>query len=294
MSKLLILGASSSVGSHLYSRLGPERAIGTFNSKPVPGGRRFDSLSMRLNQVVEKGEARHAAVLLADPQPDSCLKDPEKSRRLNVTAMMALLEQCWELGIVPIFASTEFVFDGAKGDYIESDRADPILLYGQQKKEIEDFLAASGRPYCCFRLAKVYGDRPGDGTLFTAWASQLAGGTRHFRCAVDQRFSPVFVGDVGETILRMADRDLRGVYHLSGNQAFSRIDLLRRTVAAFAARRPVEVEIEACSIDDFPLPEPRPKDVSMRADALARATGFRFADVDAQIAQIVDAVIAAL
>lgn len=287
MSRLLILGASSSVGRHLYRRLGPERAIATFNRTPVADGRRFDSMAMSVKEVVGRGEARHAAVLLADPQPDSCVRDPEGTRQLNVVAMTRLCRDLWELGITPIFASTEFVFDGAKGEYVETDAADPILLYGRQKKEVEDFLIASGQPHAILRFAKVYGDRPGDGTLFTAWVAQALSGTRVMRCAADQAFSPVFVGDVGEAILRVAQAGLSGLYHLSGNRRLTRLELLELTLAAVRRHRSVEVAIEPCSIDDFDLPERRPKDVSMRADKLAAATGMVFHDIEACVAAIV-------
>jgi dTDP-4-dehydrorhamnose reductase len=285
--KLLILGASSSVGRHLWNRLGPERAIGTYRSHDLEGGRFFDSVSQSIRDVVHPGEVTHAAILLADPQPDSCIGNPEASRRLNVTAMIRLCQDLWELGITPIFASTEFVFDGTKGEYVETDEARPILLYGRQKKEVEDFLAASGRPHVILRFAKVFGDVPGDGTIFTAWAAQMLSGVKTMRCANDQAFSPVFVGDVGEAILRSAERGLSGLFHLSGNRRFTRLELLEMTLAAARRHRPVDLTIEPCSIDDFNLPEPRPKDVSMRADKLTAAAGMGFVDVEAKVDAIV-------
>ncbi|CAA7614471.1 sugar nucleotide-binding protein [Magnetospirillum sp. SS-4] len=287
MSKLVILGASSSVGRHLWNHLGPERAIGTYRANPIAGGRPFDSVTQRATDILRPGEASHAAILLADPQPDSCIKDPEASRRLNVTAMTRLCQDLWALGITPIFASTEFVFDGAGGEYTEEDEARPILLYGRQKKEVEDFLACSGRPHVILRFAKVYGDRPGDGTIFTVWAAQLLSGTRTMRCASDQAFSPVFVGDVGDAIVRAAERNLAGLFHLSGNHRFNRLELLEMTIAAIRRRRPLDLEIQPCSIDDFNLPEPRPKDVSMRSDKLAAAAGLVFADTEAKVDRIV-------
>ncbi|KIL97727.1 dTDP-4-dehydrorhamnose reductase [Paramagnetospirillum magnetotacticum MS-1] len=274
MTKLLILGASSSVGRHLWTRLGPDQAIGTYRSHELAGGRRFDSVTQSIAQVIRPGESSHAVILLADPQPDSCVKDPQVSHRLNVVAMTRLVEDLWGLGITPIFASTEFVFDGVKGDYVETDEARPILLYGRQKKEVEDFLLASGKPHAILRFAKVYGTEPGDGTLFSAWIAQALGGATAMRCAADQVFSPVHVGDVGEAILRVAERDLGGIYHLSGNQRFNRLELLEMTLAALVRRGYPRIAVEPCSIDDFNLPERRPKDVSMRAEKLIAATGM--------------------
>jgi dTDP-4-dehydrorhamnose reductase len=37
---------------------------------------------------------------------------------------------------------------------------------------------------------------------------------------------------------------------------------------------PVDVDVEPCSIDDFPTEEKRPRDISMAADKLMAATGL--------------------
>jgi len=289
MTRLLILGASSSVGRHLYQRLGPERAIGTFNRTPMTGGRRFDSVSMRLAEVVRPGEASHAVILLADPQPDSCVRDPQASRRLNVEAMTRLIQDVWTLGMVPIFASTDYVFDGVKGNYVETDQARPILLYGAQKLEVEDFLTASGQPHAILRLSKVYGDAPDDGTLFSSWLATLLKGPCTLRCATDQTFSPVHVGDVGDAIVAAAEQNLRGLFHCTGNQRFSRLELLTALIAEIRRHRPVAVTVAPCSIHDFPMPERRPLDTSMVADKLLAATGLDFKPVEQRIARLVRA-----
>jgi dTDP-4-dehydrorhamnose reductase len=281
--KLLILGASSHIGRYLYSRLGPERAIGTYSSTAIERGRRFDLLTMRVKDVVRGGEASHAVVLCANTSPDSCFRDPAGSRRLNVAAMQRLIFDLWELGITPIFASSESVFDGMKGDYIETDEPRPIFLYAQQKKEMEDFLLTSGRPYLCLRIARVYGDDINDGTLLSTYMRQLMANPRRLRCAVDQAFSPVYIGDVARAITRSVERGLGGVYHLSGGLRYTRLALLESMLSALARYRPLNVEIEPCSLVDFNLLESRPLDISMRNDRLLSATGLVFRDVNASI-----------
>ncbi|HLA36177.1 MAG TPA: sugar nucleotide-binding protein [Rhodocyclaceae bacterium] len=289
MSKLLILGASSSIGRRLYRTLGPEHAIGTFNRHPIPGGRFFDMTAMALGDIVRPGEADYAAILSADPDPDSCIGHPELSHRLNVSAMQSVLAECWRLNITPIFASTEFVFDGVKGNYGETDIAAPILLYGKQKKIIEDFLIESENPFACCRLAKVYGDQIGDGTLFSRWIAQLSSDVPVVRCASDQAFSPVFVGDVVAAIVAIARNSLTGLYHLSGNRRYRRDELLEMTIAAMSRRRRIGTHIERCSIDDFGLPENRPKDVSLCADKLASAIDIRYTRVEDCLESMLDA-----
>lgn len=272
--KMLILGASSFVGRHLWARLGPERAIGTYNSTRIPDGIRFDSLTMGLRDVVgDPDTVSEAVILLGNTHPDSCAADPAVSNALNVDSVKRVLDDLAELEIRPIFTSSEFVFDGEKGDYVETDPTEPIMLYGAQKLEIERYLEAAAADYCILRLAKVYGEDLGDGTLLTGFLNTIERETS-LRCASDQRFSPVYVGDVCDAILRAAEAGLSGTFHLAGPQGLSRLECLNMIVAALGEHRPVELEIEPCSIHDFALPVPRPVDVSMRPDKLVAATGL--------------------
>lgn len=283
---ILILGASSWVGQRLMRAFG-DRAVGTCNKTLVPGCLRFDALTNRLRDHVAKGRFSHAAVLLADSQPDSCFADPVQSRALNVTAVERTIEDCFVLGITPIFASTEFVFDGTTGNYTESDAPNPVLLYGQQKLEVESWLRASGQPHIVFRFAKVYGTEPGDGSIFSAWLASLLRGEPRIRCASDQVFSPVFVGDICSAIGDAVDLGLTGLFHLSGGQRFSRIELLHMLIRELSKHRAVEVSVEPCSIHGFNLPERRPIDVSMRNDALVAATGRRASPIEDKCAELV-------
>lgn len=287
MRKLLILGAGGYVGRNLYGRLGPDRAIATYNRAPVVGGRRFDATAMRLTDVVKRGEASHAAVLLADPMPDSCFADPVASRRLNVEAMERLIEDLWTLDIIPIFFSTDYVFDGDKGNYVETDPAFPRLLYGRQKKEVEDWLTASGKPHAILRIAKTYGETPGDGTFLSDWLGAMLGGQTSFRCAADQSFTPVFVHDVGDACLAAVKQDLRGLFHATSGQRLSRAGFLDLLIAELARHRPVDITVERCSIHDFPVNERRPVDTSLCSDKLFRTTGLAFQPVEVRIANLV-------
>jgi S-adenosylmethionine synthetase len=48
--------------------------------------------------------------------PDSCTKDPEAARRLNVDASRTLAEATTSRGIFLIYISTDYVFAGKPGD----------------------------------------------------------------------------------------------------------------------------------------------------------------------------------
>jgi dTDP-4-dehydrorhamnose reductase len=271
--KILILGASSFVGRHMMRRPDADRFVGTYNRAAFAGGVHFDATAMRLADILPAGGVSHAVILMGDTQPDSCVADRARSQLVNVDSIKRVVDELVELGIGIVFTSSEFVYSGNRGNYVETDPADPVLLYGEQKLAVEQYLTEVAPDAAILRLAKVFGITPGDGTLFTGMvAPLLAGGT--MRIAADQRFSPVYVGDVCDAIMASIERGLAGVYHVAGPLGASRSDFLRMMMTEVSRHRALDVNLAECSIRDFDLPEPRPLDVSMRPDKLVRDAGL--------------------
>ena len=114
--KILILGSSSFVGRHLFSRLGEEKAIGTYCCNSIKDGIFFDSTTMSIPEIIKNPKSiSHAVILLGDTNPETCVADIHKSRLINVVSIKKIIDELKELGIKPIFTSSEFIFDGKEG-----------------------------------------------------------------------------------------------------------------------------------------------------------------------------------
>ena len=192
---ILILGASGYIGRHLFKRLGIGRAVATFNKNPINDAVKFDSLNMSIADLkIDDREISHAIILLGETNIDTCAGNEKKSNDLNVGSIIALIEDLKSEGVIPVFISTDNVFDGTRGSYSETDLPNPIVVYGRQKLEIENYLQSQCKDFCIVRLSKVYGLAPGDGTLFTTWMKALFDG-EYIRVATDQVFSPISIDD---------------------------------------------------------------------------------------------------
>jgi len=285
--KILILGGSSYVGRSLSAELGYARTICTYNSTNVKNGIFFNSLTMDLADVVSNPEGiSHAVILLGDTNPETCAADVQKSYALNVDSIKLIIKRLSEWHIKPIFASSEFVFDGTKGNYVETDPVNPILTYGRQKVEIEKYLQDYCENHVIIRLAKVFGDRLGDDTLFTKWIDDIAK-NRTIRCAYDQSFSPIYVRDVVRVVIQLTEANCDGIFHLASTHAYSRVELLEILLKHVNKYVDIDVGIVRCSILDFDLLEKRPLNVSMVPDKLIQTMDFQVSDIESTCKDIV-------
>ena len=116
-----------------------------------------------------------------------------------------------------VHLSSDLVFDGTRGHYVEEDEVSPVSPYGRSKAEAERRVVAHHPAATIVRTSLIYGgDEPGP-------QERLAlAGTRFF---VDEIRSPVQVGDLAEALLELLGLDFPGPLHLGGADDISRYDL---------------------------------------------------------------------
>lgn len=277
----LVLGASGNLGRHLYRSLGPARAVATFHATPVPGAVHFDATRMRLSDTLLSGAHgfRAAFVLFGRTAIDACARDPQASAQLNVDSTIHVIDELIAAGVKPVFASSDAVFDGTRGNWTEDDPANPILTYGRQKAQVERYLMAQSSPWVITRLSKLMGDGAETDPL-AQWLRQIENG-QEIRCATDQRFSPLDIVAAADILLALAQTNASGLYHVGGPQAMTRMELFETLLAAIRRYRSVVPKVIACSIRDFAFLEPRPLDCSMSSAKVYRALENRPRDMEA-------------
>lgn len=90
-------------------------------------------------------------------QVDDCEKDPNACRLNNVDAVRFVAEACEPWGTHLVHLSTDFVFDGQSGPYLEEDVPNPLSIYGQSKADAEQIIRQYAGPWSIVRTVLVYG-----------------------------------------------------------------------------------------------------------------------------------------
>ena len=85
-----------------------------------------------------------AVSTIADAQ-----SNPDLARRVNVDVTALLAGLAAEIPFV--FFSSDLVFDGRKGNYVETDAVNPIHVYGETKAAAEQIVLRNPRQPSCAR-----------------------------------------------------------------------------------------------------------------------------------------------
>lgn len=278
--RYLIIGASGFVGTRLHAFLGQTRAVATYNNHPFAGGVAFDAGRDRLSDSVLKRNdgLTHAFILHGITNIDLCARDPAGTGRINVASIKNIINELRDSGVMPVFVSSDAVFDGTHGLWTEQDTVSPVLTYGWHKLVVEEYLMGEASPYLIIRLPKVVTTEPVGGDMLADWMNRLEQGAE-IRCADDQFFSPIDVNDAIDAFIRLTEAGQTGLFHACSPSRLSRLDLLQVLADEMRKFRKIDARIVPCSIRDFDFVEPRPLDTSMSPAKLYATLGKSFTEL---------------
>jgi dTDP-4-dehydrorhamnose reductase len=272
----LIIGASGYIGRHLWQRLGVKQTVATYNDRPIRGAIPFTAGVSSLTEILNKADSVETAfIMVAMSNIDACAENRQLSDMVNVESVKEMIDILIERGIYVVFASSDAVYDGCSRDSTESETPTPIVAYGEQKREIEEYLAEKTSEYLCLRLSKVYGTEIGDGTLIMDSINRLMAGET-VRAASDLIQSPAYIEDVVNAFADGVSKRLRGLYNAGGPISASRHQFISEVCEKLSRFENVPGKVISCSIDDFALTEKRPHDTSMDSARLYRALEWSF------------------
>ena len=225
--RVLLLGASGHLGSHLADRLA-------------------DGFSVAVAPRVDVEDVRALEGLLDDGAPEVIVNAigaaPTAAHRVldavnaEFPRRLAALAVARRARVVHI--STDGVFSGRRGEYAERDAPDPADAYGRSKLAGE--LAA---PHLTIRT--TFFGRNHRGTGLVEWiAASRASRIDGF---ADYRFSGIAAALAADLVVAAIEARLEGVYHVGG-EPISKYELVR-SIAALLRPDLAVVPVERGAVD---------------------------------------------
>lgn len=270
MKRLLVIGASGLVGGCVYERAKKEglEVIGT----STQGSEKLASFDLLHNtpdwlRDLLPLDAETAVVVAAGKTEIRwCREHAELAQEINVTSMQRLLSFLVEQGAQVVWFSSDAVFDGRRGNYMETDEPSPLNTYGRQKVEMEAWIAEHLPQVLVYRLAKLADDCPDGRHLFSDLYQQYQSG-QPIRCIGGLTFNPTAVDDVAACVLLGLKQHLQGRYNVANPQTYTREQIAR----LFVGKRP-------CNIESLPLAvwhfsEPKALNTTLDTSKFQKACG---------------------
>ena len=192
---------------------------------------------------------------------------------INSEAVLELGKFSMAKKIPIIHISSDYVFDGSKGNYLEEDRANPINEYGLAKLNGEQNLLESS--YSCLIIRTAW--------LFSRFKNNFLEkiilniiDKKELSGADDCIGSPTSASSLASAINKIIpkylnDLSLGGIYHFANQGSASRYELIQEIHNLFiknSSKKYTPLEITKVKNSLFNLPANRPHDTSLNSDKI--------------------------
>ena len=200
--------------------------------------------------VVERFKPHAIINTAAMTNVDACESDKELCWDLNVNAVKYFIEAAERNNSHLIHLSTDFVFDGENGPYKEDDQPNPLSYYGESKYEAEKLLEVSNIKWSIARTIIVYGiGEKMSRSNIVLWAKEALEKGNPLTIVDDQFRSPTLAEDLAMGCWLIAQKEAEGIYHLSGKNVMSIIDLVYRVADFYGLDKSIVTAIKSTSLN---------------------------------------------
>lgn len=235
--RILVTGSNGLLGQKLIKLLNNKPDIELLatskgaNRVSNKEGYQYQSLDItnqkEINSVYDAFKPNAVINTAAMTNVDACEDDKELCWELNVNAVKYLIEASKKHNTHLIHLSTDFVFDGESGPYKETDQPNPLSYYGKSKYEAEKLIQASDIKWAIARTIIVYGVAENmSRSNIVLWAKDALAQGNPLTIVNDQFRSPTLAEDLAMGCWLIAEKQAEGIYHLSGKDYLSVLDLV--------------------------------------------------------------------
>jgi dTDP-4-dehydrorhamnose reductase len=201
---------------------------------------------------VTKGQLQLVLHAAAWTNVDGAEDDPQGAAAVNVGGTQHVAE----LGVPLVAFSTDYVFDGRKGEpYVESDAPNPLSAYGRTKLHGE---AAAGDQAWIVRSSWLFG---WTGRNFVRTMLDLGRERDEVAVVDDQRGSPTYVGHLAAATREVVDRPY-GVWHLAADGDCTWAELAE----AIFEEAGIDCRVRRITTAELGRPAPRPAYSVLRSE----------------------------
>ena len=258
--KILITGSNGLLGQKLVYNLKQRKDVELYataigeNRLIDKSGYSFLSLDItdrnNVNKVIENVGPDVIINTAAMTNVDACELNKEACWKINVDAVNYLVEASIKSNSHFIHLSTDFVFDGESGPYSEKDTPNPLHYYAESKLAAEKIIQKKSNNWAVLRTIIIYGitDNMSRSNLVLWSKGEIEKGNT-IRVVNDQYRSPTLAEDLAEGCIAVADKNAQGIYHLSGPETNSILELVYKVAEYYNLDKSKIIHVTSASLN---------------------------------------------
>jgi dTDP-4-dehydrorhamnose reductase len=260
--KVLITGSEGQLGRELI-KLYPD-SVGTSHAPSKPSYLPVENQDAVVRFLAsEKPDVVINCAALTNV--DRCEKEKEYAYKINGLAVKYIAMKCSEIGAKLVHISTDYIFDGLDGNYLENAPPNPINYYGLSKLAGEHF-ASSANENLIVRTSGVFG-HSNNFPLFVY--KNLKNGEKVN--AIRGFYSPIHAQNLALAVKRLIELDEKGIVNVAGERV-SRMELASSIAEYFGLSKNLLNESDQVQL----LQARRPFDSSLNINKAKKLIDFDF------------------
>ena len=281
MSRVLITGSSGFLGLNLlkYSPQSHEIIAQYATHEPEKFHQRISPYCLNFHKsFLPELEQLHPEIIIhtaAMANIDDCEENPLEAHYLNFEVTRQLVDIAQRTGARFIFVSSDVVFDGKKGDYLESDIPRPLNVYARTKTDAEKYILKKLPEAVVIRPALFYGLALNGRPSFTEIMLNNLKSGRMVKVFTDQFRTPILINDLTKAAWELANNDFYGLIHLAGIQKLDRFELGQILCELFQLDTNLLFPVKS---SDIRLKVTRPLDCSLNTSLAQSILKTKFVD----------------
>lgn len=267
--RVLVLGSTGMLGNAMFRVFSERSDLAVFGTARAEGSLRYFSENLSGKIItgvdVENHDSLLRAFVVARPHVVvNCVglvkqladaNDPLQAVPINTLLPHRLAALCGATSARLVHISTDCVFSGAQGGYLETDFPDADDLYGRSK-----LLGEVDYPHAITLRTSIIGHELLGNRSLVNWFLSQQGSVKGFTRAFFSGLPTVELAAVVRDVV-LPRPDLRGIYHVS-SRPISKFDLLHLVANAYAK------DIEIVPAEDLVI------DRSLNSDRFKNETGY--------------------
>lgn len=258
--RIFISGASGLVGSNCLSwfiKQGAD-AIGSYFSYQTSNTVFFDTLHLDNSNNFNLNEFQPQIIVHcgALTHVDYCEDHVEESYEKTVVSTRNLLQLAEKYQAKLVYLSTDYVFDGEQGPYVETDAVNPLSIYAKHKLEAEREVMLHHPDHLVLRITNVYGHEARNKNFVSRIIEQCQNNQAlTLKLPKDQYATPVNALDVAKAMWLLLQDHRSGVFHIASTDFMNRVELAMTVLRHFPT---AQYTLEVLTTDQMKQPAKRP------------------------------------